>query len=378
VLSVVSSHMWHTCVSFHVCADNLFISQFIHDFGFTGVMFFFVHTCLVLMLSMHRAPDAHRARNFLIRRAFRIYPLCWAAILLALVTGLTDLPQDSFHALGWRGILANLLLVQNLFKGRGVNSILGPLWSLPWEVQMYLVLPFFFAILRRYNRLSTVFMIWFGFALLALAGTQPQLSHMGWTFCPPMFIAGMVAYSLLMHKPAQARRYALPAWGWPLFVLSLFVIEPLLVGGREMSSPVSTVINSCNCFVLSLAIPSFHELTAGWIVRPAQQIAQYSYSVYLLHVPAIIFCFMFFPGLALALKIPLALAFTGLLSFVSFHVIEDPFIRLGKRLTQSKDPARPAVDAPAFDQCSMVKPDASVCHLPGEDAPGIKVQEVAE
>jgi peptidoglycan/LPS O-acetylase OafA/YrhL len=327
---------------------------------------------------MHRAPDAHRARNFLVRRAFRIYPLCWAAILLVLGTSLTDLPNDSLHALGWRGILANLLLVQNLFKSRSVPSIIGPLWSLPWEVQMYLVLPFFFAVLRRFNWLGTVFLIWLGATMLAVVGTQPQLSHMAWTLFPPMFIAGMVSYRLLMRKSAQPRAYALPAWGWPLFVLILFVIEPLLVGGHEMYSPVSAAINSCNCFVLSLAIPSFHELTAGWIVRPAQQIAKYSYSVYLLHVPAIIFCFLYFPDLPLALKIPVALAFTALLSFVSFHVIEDPFIRLGKRLTQSEAPAQAAVDAPFFDQCFSAKPDVAMCHLPGKEETSPNAQEVVE
>jgi peptidoglycan/LPS O-acetylase OafA/YrhL len=63
-------------------------------------MFFFVHTCLVLMLSMHRTPATHRPRNFFIRRAFRIYPLCWATILLALTTGLTDQPEAAFHPIG--------------------------------------------------------------------------------------------------------------------------------------------------------------------------------------------------------------------------------------------------------------------------------------
>src|ERR1035438_5245371 len=99
VLSVVMAHLWHSCVAFNICAENQFISQFLHNCSITGVSFFFVHTCLVLMLSMHRAPYAHRARNFLIRRAFRIYPLCWAAIFLALATGLTDLSASRLHAL---------------------------------------------------------------------------------------------------------------------------------------------------------------------------------------------------------------------------------------------------------------------------------------
>lgn len=340
VLSVVSAHLWHSCVAFHICADNLFVSQFVHNCSITGVSFFFVHTCLVLMLSMHRAPDAHRARNFLIRRAFRIYPLCWAAIFLAMATGLTDLSANGLHALGWRDILANLLLVQNFAKTRTTANILGPLWSLPWEVQMYLVLPLFFVVMRRFQWVGTIFMIWLGAFLLAVVGTQPQVSHLGWAIFPPMFIAGMVAYRLLIQQQIREKRFAIPAWSWPLFVMSLFVLAPLLVGNREKYEPVSAAVNACTCLLVGLAIPSFRELTSVWIIRPAEQIAKYSYGVYLLHVPAIVFCFRFFPDLQIALKVAASLVLTALLAFISFHIIEDPLIRIGKRLTQADAPVR--------------------------------------
>ncbi len=338
VLSVVTSHLWHSCVEFHICAEHLFVSAFLRSCSITGVSFFFVHTCLVLMLSMHRAPDAHRARSFLIRRAFRIYPLCWTAIFLALATGLTDLSASRLHALGWRDILANLLLVQNLAKTRNAVCVLGPLWSLPWEVQMYLVLPLFYIVLRRFQWLGTVFLIWAGSAILAVVGTQPRVPHLGWSIFPPMFIAGMVAYRLLVRQEAQGHRFAVPAWAWPLVVLILFVVAPLLADGREIYTPAVAAINACNCFLLSLAIPYFVDLKAGWIVRPAQQIAKYSYGVYLLHVPAIVLCFRYFPALPIAPKIAASLALTALFSFASFHAIEDPMIRMGKRLTQSKAP----------------------------------------
>jgi peptidoglycan/LPS O-acetylase OafA/YrhL len=339
VFSVVSSHLWHSCVAYHICAEHLFVSQFLRSCSITGVSFFFVHTCLVLMLSMHRAPGVHRARNFLVRRAFRIYPLCWAAISLALVTGLTDLPTSRLHALGWRDVLANLALVQNLAKTPHPAEILGPLWSLPWEVQMYLVLPLFFVVLRRFQWLGTVFLIWTGSAILAVAGTQPHIPHLGWSIFPPMFIAGMVAYRLLVFQEVQGRRIALPAWGWPLLVLILFVVAPLLADGRDIYTPACAAINACNCFLLSLAIPCFVELQAGWIVWPSQQIAKFSYGVYLLHVPAIVLCFRYFPALPIAPKIAASLALTALFSFVSFYAIEDPLIRLGKHLTQSGDAA---------------------------------------
>lgn len=339
VLSVVAQHVWHQCVNFQLCAYDPATNQRLHNLSFTGVMFFFVHTCLVLMLSLDRAPSQHRSGSFLIRRAFRIYPLCWATIMLALATGLTDQAGGNFRDLGWHGVAANLLLVQNMT--RGFPSIVGPLWSLPWEVQMYLVLPVFFVFLRRFQSLVAVLALWTMAALLTVAATQPSLPRMfhGAIF-PPMFIGGMVAYRLLALRKPESSRHAFPAWTWPFCILGLFAVEGYLVGYHSTESPIGSFANAAICLALAIAIPAFSELSAKWVVLPAQQIAKYSYGIYLLHVPALIFVLRSLTGLPLAVKLVAFLALTASLSFVSFHIIENPLIRLGKRLTESRQTVR--------------------------------------
>jgi peptidoglycan/LPS O-acetylase OafA/YrhL len=356
VLSVVVQHVWHQCVNFRLCVYEPATNQLLHNLSFTGVMFFFVHTCLVLMLSLERAPSRQRSANFLIRRAFRIYPLCWATILLALTAGLTDQAGGNFHDLGWHGIMANLLLVQNMT--RGFPSIVGPPWSLPWEVQMYLALPVFFAFLRRFQGLVAALALRCVATLLAVAATQPALPRMfhGAIF-PPMFIGGLVAYRLLMRRDAPAG-HAFPAWIWPFVVLGLFTMEGFLVGNNSTESPIGAFVNATICLTLGIAIPAFGELSARWVVLPAQQIAKYSYGIYLLHVPALIFVLRFLPDLPLPLKLFAFLALTAFLSFVSFHVIEDPLIHVGKRLTNSKQHARPFV--PSDSMCLALQPAAAI------------------
>jgi peptidoglycan/LPS O-acetylase OafA/YrhL len=334
VLSVVASHLWRTLVDFHVCAEWSWLTETLHNLSGCGVMFFFVHTCLVLMLSMHRAPAAHLARSFLIRRAFRIYPLCWVTILLVLLTGLTDRSENNSHTLGWTGIAANFALLQNLLKQHGEASVLGPLWSLPWEVQMYLVLPFCYLLLRRSSRMGTVLTMWLAATLLAVTTTQPHFAHwhMHGAIFPPMFISGMVAYKLLERQSDHPRR-AHPAWIWPLAVLALFAIPALQKGDKWSETPYGAVLGACVTLLLGLAIPRFAQLRTAWIVNPSHQIAKYSYGVYLLHVPAMYFVFRYLPGLPTAAKIMLCLVLTALIALLSFHTIEDPLIRLGKRLT---------------------------------------------
>jgi peptidoglycan/LPS O-acetylase OafA/YrhL len=127
--------------------------------GIFGVLLFFVHTSLVLMYSMQRSHLTGLAlvRDFYIRRFFRIYPLSILAVLTAVALHL--------HADG-RGLttgqhpgpielVSNLLLIQNLTNS---NSIVGPLWSLPLEIQMYLFLPFIFLWKKR----SVEFCFWRG------------------------------------------------------------------------------------------------------------------------------------------------------------------------------------------------------------------------
>ena len=193
----------------------------------------------------------------------------------------------------------------------------------------------YFAFLRKFDGLYAVFALWLGATALALACARfafLRLPHA--TMFPPMFIAGMVAYKLLVRRAAEQRHNALPRWAWPFFVLGLFALQAWLMGKHHIESPNGVVVDACICLTLGIAIPAFGELQACWIARPSQQVAKYSYGIYLLHIPALTFVLCYLPEMPLAMKAVLAIALTALLSFVSFHFIEDPLIRLGKRLTQ--------------------------------------------
>ena len=132
--------------------------------GLFGVLLFFVHTSLVLMWSMERSGlrGGPLLKDFYVRRVFRIYPLSVFAIVVAValhldsnVNGVAGL---SYGALPSKlAIASQLLLVQNLVH---IKSIVNVLWSLPFEVQMYLFLPVLFIWARRRRAFFPLLALW--------------------------------------------------------------------------------------------------------------------------------------------------------------------------------------------------------------------------
>jgi peptidoglycan/LPS O-acetylase OafA/YrhL len=67
--------------------------------GQLGVLLFFIHTSLVLMMSLARLEKSEGglAARFYIRRAFRIYPLAIVAVLSVVALQIPKTPMVAFQ-----------------------------------------------------------------------------------------------------------------------------------------------------------------------------------------------------------------------------------------------------------------------------------------
>lgn len=324
VLAVAISHLYY------YCGLSRF-DVFVHNLGVGGVCFFFVHTSLVLLGSMDRAKASRLALTFYVRRAFRIYPLCWACIAFALATGLTNTAHEDIVQMGWRGVLVNVLLLQNIIR---VPDIVGPLWSLPWEVQMYLLLPVLFLLIKRYDRpLAIAFAMWFGatgFAIVATAFRTPRAFHVA--VIPPMFMGGIVAFALLGKVHPR-----IPSFTWLLAVPALLLLRCWMLEGDSIMSAHNVAVNAATCLLLGFAIPMFADIRTRWLIRSSHQVAKYSYGIYLFHVPSLVLVFGYFRPLPLVLKIAAFVVLTGTASVIAYHCIEHPLIDIGRRIAMRLD-----------------------------------------
>lgn len=292
--------------------------------GRAGVLLFFVHTSLVLLASLARldARGESLFAGFYVRRAFRIYPLAIVAVILALALSLPPDAWNGPHARPWtsREILSNLTLTMNLTYSA---SMLSPLWTLPYEVQMYGLLPVVYLLVRRWGFRAA--MALFG-AACVVGETQrvlPLVGRLDVMQFAPCFVAGAVAYSL----SGRVRR-VLPGWSWPVVLGALLPVYALTALPKFWRLDQGWVF----CFLVGLAVPFAQEMGLPLLRRLAQQVARYSYGVYLSHGTALWVGAVVLAGQPMAVRVLVTLALGFGVPVLAYHAIEAPMVRLGARL----------------------------------------------
>lgn len=324
IIAVLVDHLvptLHTQLQF---GSPLLLSLTAH-IGQAGVLAFFVHTSIVLMMSLERmSKDSKRVTlRFYVRRAFRIYPLAWCTIALAL---LLDLPSNTWRdpdPISAQVIWSNVLLVQNVWTKK---QILQPLWSLAYEMQMYLALPALFAIVNLRRGLTWLALMMAVACVGGYALGQITAGRLNMAAYLPCFIAGVWCYGALRKlRPSLTSHWWLPL---VLLMVSLYTwshrneIEPVYWQGWLF------------CAALAGLIPLFANTEQFLVKAASHQIAKYSYGMYLLHVPTLYFVFRYLNISNVALGSFLFFALTTAASFVAYHLIEEPLINLGRRLTE--------------------------------------------
>jgi peptidoglycan/LPS O-acetylase OafA/YrhL len=274
---------------------------------------------------MQRQPNI---LSFYIRRAFRIYPLAITAILVALIFripvryGGPGYLQEHFNLLT---ILSNLFLVQDL--AHRVN-IVGVMWTLTLEVQMYLVLPCLFLLASHGKRIWQLLLLW------GLVIAQNHLTVMNYSTANtlptviPVFLSGVIAYVAF-----QKFRAVLPSWTFPVFLFALLVLYM-----RSPSPPHAWPI----ALALGVMLPLFKQFSNRTVVSLGHHIAKYSYGIYLWHSFGMKLSFHFLPTGNGVIKVMGELIITAIASIAGYHLIEAPMINLGNRLAKTQQAGKSA------------------------------------
>ena len=275
-------------------------------------------------------------RRFLRRRAWRIIPAYWAALVLSMVVTAVLLRPDLAPTAIAKSLAVHGLLLQDVVGSESPN---GALWSIAIEWQIYFVFPLILWLGRRIS-LGTAVLITMAVALVAHA-----IANLGGPFekidgLTPQFLAlfALGALAVQLGSGGRAARLRRPLGAVGLAALLAFM---LVAATHSSEWVVARFFWMDLLFGVGVAclLARMHAggsaPARGVLASPAALwLGLFSYSIYLVHAPIVGFLnkYLFGPmdvsplatfGLTLALGLPVILALC-----YGFHLVfEAPFLR---------------------------------------------------
>ncbi|WP_228121076.1 acyltransferase family protein [Streptomyces fagopyri] len=226
--------------------------------------------------------------GFLRRRAWRILPPYWAALVFSLVVARAVVPASHFGPPTGGSILVYGLVAQDMYTAPTPN---GAFWSIGVEAELYLVFPLLLLIRRR---LGAVVLLG-GVTLLVVArgltanGALPVEGPNGLTpNLAPVFVAGLVGAGVVV---ASERVRSLP-WHWLAALAALPVLALVVAKGSVWTVAHYfwvdlAVVPAMTLLLVAVSTGKPRALTKLLSTRPVRSLGNFSYSLYLIHLPIV-------------------------------------------------------------------------------------------
>lgn len=317
--------------------------------GFFGVDIFFVLSgFLITSLLLREQVNDGRIRfgNFYARRALRLLPalvvLLFAHAVYAAVTGL---PADAEVNTVWSALLY-VLNWRAAFSSAPLALGMGHLWSLAVEEQFYLVWPavlvLFFGLRRRASFVSALLIT----AIVVVVVHRALVWGDGVWWIPPFIrtdtradslLVGVLLASLWVRGRTPTRGLVPAAW-----IASVGLVVCIAFTNQEASFVYR---GGFTLFALLVAVVVLAAVDGRWPgcrvleLGPLRLVGRVSYGLYLWHLPIFVAVDRYTTGWSASLRVLFAYGLTVLFTALSWRFVEQPALRLKKRLEVAREPA---------------------------------------
>ncbi|MFF5288745.1 acyltransferase family protein [Paractinoplanes globisporus] len=227
--------------------------------------------------------------RFAHRRAWRILPPYWAALVFSCIIAWTIVPQPGSPAPDGKAVVVYGLLVQDIFGSSVPN---GAFWSIAVEAQLYLVFPLMLLLVRRISgafMVAAVTAVVVGVGLLAphlhpvdmLMRLNPQMAV--------LFALGLATAGVLR---ASDRVHRLP-WQWFTVAATVPVVILCIAEGTgwwEREHFWADLAWAPAIGLLLAAVATGRARSLKWVLdtAPVRKLGSFSYSLYLIHAPIVV------------------------------------------------------------------------------------------
>jgi peptidoglycan/LPS O-acetylase OafA/YrhL len=330
-------------------------------------------------------------RRFAHRRAWRILPPYWAALVFSLAIAWAVVPQPGTPEPTARSVVVYGLLVQDIV---GAPSPNGAFWSIAVEAQLYLVFPLMLLVRRRAGTVALVAAVSAVVAAIGLLAPGVPAVDLFMRLTPQfaaLFAMGLVAAGVV---GASERARRLP-WHWLAALAAAPVFAVLVVRSSQWWEEhrfwTDFALGPAVALLLAgVATGRPRPLVRLLDTRPVRGLGRFSYSLYLIHAPIVVALHAKVvaphipPGLpALGVTLLVAVPVALLTSRLFAAVFEIPFQRYrswaslraamrawwaGRRRAAAPAAAAPASAAPGL-AAPTAAPPASAAPGPAAPAP---------
>ena len=259
-------------------------------YGHFAVVIFIVLSGFSLAVSPARSGWRLGGKTkFARRRAWRILPPYWAALVFSLAIAWTVIPQPGELAPTAKSVVVNGLLLQDI---TGAPTPNGAFWSIAVEAQLYVVFPLMLLLLRRGSTAVMLSCVGTVVALIGiLAPSRPAVAELlrltpqfavlfamgaaaagvlaaaDWRMRVPWaWLAAIVAAPTVLLIVREGSVWTVAHFFWVDILLGTAVALLLAAAGNGRPAPLLRVLNT----------------------RPLRSLGSFSYSLYLIHAPIVV------------------------------------------------------------------------------------------
>ncbi len=259
-------------------------------YGHLAVAGFIVLSGFCLQLSLYASGNGtvkHLGRFFL-RRARRILPTYYAALIISLAVCFTvtnrlaGMPFELYVPVTPENTWAHIFLIHN-WNPDWMYKINGVMWSIAIEAQLYIVFPALAWLVSRRHSGSRWGMLVGAYAVAAVVTeTAPNgLKLYPWYLA--LFATGMFAASLA-YRPLSQRAVSL-APGWIAATGSILYLGFAIALRWELPLRDIGIAGLVSALAYVWTVDSHHWLARSLGSRPLYWLGSMSYSLYLVHHP---------------------------------------------------------------------------------------------
>ena len=333
ILSATEVLLYHSYVHLNIPVSTWFTCIQ----NFTGVPMFFVISGFLISASYERKPDL---KNYFRNRALRIYPALWCCIILTVFTIAIVSKVNFFNKEFVPWFLSNcmgIIYTPHFLSNFGFGSYNGSLWTIPVELQFYILVPVVYFLTSRLTKnevkktriIILLFLLFTLIAYFILRYASSTLEKettfekiLRYTFVPRyfLFLLGVVFQRTKLY---ESRLVA----GKGIFYVAAYLAFQYSVPFTPFTSIIGQLFLGLVTISLAYTLPG--------LAKKILKGNDISYGIYIYH-GLVLGVLVEMHALNNPLYILVVLCVACLLAYASWNLIEKPFLNKKKKPDHNK------------------------------------------